>query len=211
MENIPWPDIHIKEGVGRVPLKEDYAFEDMWYLDTPQARPIFEKQADIIIEKQSKGIIDIGCRHGPVLEILFDRGYFDFHYMGFDTSIEPIMMATDKWSHFLNIEFRHESWEDMSTFLVDFPVDQVIWSGVLLYKPNNHFEFFKQITKDFYKSKNAIIQEPHHEQTYWDDRLILNRISDEFDEYRKECSEFKEYIVDAEIFAGRRVVVDVTL
>lgn len=209
--NVPWPDIHIKEGVGKVPLREDYAFEDMWYLDTPQARPIFEKQADIIIQRQSKGIVDVGCRHGPVLDILLNKGYTDFQYMGFDTSVEPIILSQDKWSYYPNIEFRQESWDDMATFLVDFDVDQVIWSGVLLYKPDDHYEFFERITKDFYGAKNAIIQEPYHEQKYWDDRLILNRISDEFDEYRQKCKSFEEYIIDTEIFAGRRVVVDVEL
>lgn len=210
-QEIPWPDITITNDKGKVPLRENYAFKDMWYLDTPQAKPIFEKQADIIIEKQSKGIIDIGCRHGPVIEILHEKGYKDFQYMGFDTSSEPIEIAQERWKEFSNIEFRNESWDDMDTFLVDFPVDQVIWSGVLLYKPEDHFDFFKKITKDLYKSKNAIIQEPYHEQKYWDDRLILNRISDEFNEYKNNCKEFKEHIVDAKIFAGCRVVVDVTL
>jgi len=211
MNNIPWPDIHIKDGVGKVPLKENYAFEDMWYLDTPQARPIFEKQADIIIERQSKGIVDVGCRHGPVLDILYERGYTDFKYMGFDTSEEPIRLAEEKWNNYDNIEFRNESWDDMETFLVDFDVDQVIWSGVLLYKPQDHYKFFKKITKDFYGAKNAIIQEPFKDQKYWDERLILNRISDEFEMYKNECKSFKEHMIHAEIFAGCRVVVDVEL
>ena len=58
-----------------VPLVEDYKFESMSYLDTPEAKPIFEKQADIIIEKQSKGIIDVGCRHGSINKILGKRIY----------------------------------------------------------------------------------------------------------------------------------------
>jgi len=209
--NIPWPDIHINNGIGRVPLKENYAFEDMWYLDTPQALPIFEKQADIIIEHQSKGIVDIGCRHGPILDILYKRGYTNFKYMGFDTSEEPIRLAQEKWTNSNNIEFRNESWENMETFIVDFDVDQVIWSGVLLYKPEDHFNFFNNITKDFYNARNAIIQEPCNDQKYWDERLILNTISEEFEIYKKEYKSFKEHIINAEIFAGRRMIIDIEL
>ena len=36
MVEIPWPNIQTKfeeGGARKVPLKEDYAFKDMWYLD----------------------------------------------------------------------------------------------------------------------------------------------------------------------------------
>ena len=48
---IPWPDL--PDGLEDeviVPLRKQYIMDDMWYLDTEQAKPIFEKQADIIIE-----------------------------------------------------------------------------------------------------------------------------------------------------------------
>ena len=94
MVEIPWPNIQTKfeeGGARKVPLKEDYAFKDMWYLDTEQAEPIFKVQADIIKERQSKGIVDVGCRHGPVLKYLDHN----FDYMGFDTSVEPIQLASE--------------------------------------------------------------------------------------------------------------------
>ena len=122
----------------RVPLKEDYEFSDMSYLDTLEAYELFETQANIIIEKQCKGIVDVGCRHGPVLDYLTH----DFKYMGFDTSQEPIDIARNNWKDHSNIEFRCESWNDTEVFLVDFDVDMVIFSGVLLYR-EDHFEFFK--------------------------------------------------------------------
>jgi len=54
-KNIPWPVIHDQTSeFVNVPLIEDYKFADMWYLDTEQAKPLFEKQADIIIQKQCK-------------------------------------------------------------------------------------------------------------------------------------------------------------
>ena len=155
--------------------------------------------------------MDIGCRHGPILKILHERGYTDFKYMGFDTSVEPIKIAQKKWKKYSNIEFRCESWNNLETFLVDFNVDQVIWSGVLLYKPDNHFEFFNNIMTKIYKSKNAIIQEPIKFQRHWPAGLILNTISDEFDEYKKIYKKFKEINLDLEVFAGRRVIVDVTI
>jgi len=131
--------------------------------------------------------------------------------MGFDTSKEPIDIATEKWKDYDNIEFRHESWNDLATFLVDFDVDQVIWSGVLLYRPDDHFEFFNKITNEIYKSPNAIIQEPMSWQRHWKAELILNRISDDMEQYKNTYKEFKEHKLDLEIFAGRRLVVDITL
>ena len=211
-ENVPWPEIKTKIDNGqKVPLKEDYEFSDMAYLDSPEAYELFETQANIIIEKQCKGIVDVGCRHGPVLDILHSKGYTDFEYMGFDTSKEPIDIATEKWKDYDNIEFRCESWNNLEAFLVDFDVDQVIWSGVLLYRPADHFEFFNKITNEMYKSPNAIIQEPMPWQRHWKAGLILNRISDDMEEYKNMYKEFKEYKLDLEIFAGRRLVADVTL
>lgn len=210
--NVPWPTITTKiEDGQKVPLQENYSFDDMAYLDSPEAYSIFETQADIIITKQCKGIVDVGCRHGPVLDILHSKGYTDFEYMGFDTSEEPIHIAIEKWKSHDNIEFRCESWNDMASFMVDFDVDQVMWSGVLLYMPNDHFKFFKKIVCDLYKSPNAIIQEPMTAQRHWAPGLLLNRISDDFDKYKSTFKQFKETKLDCEIFAGRRVIVDVTI
>jgi len=211
-ENVPWPEIKTKIDNGqKVPLKEDYEFNDMAYLDSPEAYELFETQANIIIEKQCKGIVDVGCRHGPVLDILYAKGYTDFEYMGFDTSKEPIDIATEKWKDHSNIEFRCESWNNLEAFLVDFNVDQVIWSGVLLYRPDDHFDFFDKITNKLYSSPNAIIQEPMPWQRHWKAGLILNTIADSMEEYKDTYKEFKEYKLDLEIFAGRRLVADVTL
>tara|TARA_B110000908_G_C10110639_1_gene382884 strand:- start:147 stop:914 length:768 start_codon:yes stop_codon:yes gene_type:complete len=211
-KQIPWPEIKTKiENGQKVPLKEDYEFNDMAYLDSPEAYELFETQANIIIEKQCKGIVDVGCRHGPVLDILHAKGYTDFEYMGFDTSKEPIDIATEKWKDYDNIEFRCESWNDAECFFVDFDVDQVIWSGVLLYRPDDHFDFFDKITNKLYSSPNAIIQEPMPWQRHWKAGLILNTIADSMEEYKGAYKEFKEYKLDLEIFAGRRLVADVTL
>lgn len=211
-KNIPWPIIKTKIDNGqKVPLKEDYEFNDMAYLDSKEAYPLFELQADIIIKKQCKGIIDVGCRHGPVLDILYAKGYTDFKYMGFDTSSEPIEIASEKWKDYNNIEFRNESWNEAETFIVDFDVDMVVWSGVLLYRPDDHFDFFNKITNEFYGSRNAIIQEPMPWQRHWKAGLVLNRISDDMQSYKDTYNGFKEYELDLDIFAGRRLVVDVTL
>ena len=207
MVNIPWPNIKTQIDPGdrqRVPLKEDYAFEDMWYLDTPEASPIFKLQADIITKEQSKGIVDVGCRHGPVLEYL----NHEFNYMGFDTSVEPIEMATEQWKDNHNIEFRCESWNDRETFIVNFDVDMVIFSGVLLYR-SDHFDFFEWIM-NFYGAKRAIIQEPYHQQEHWDDRLILNTITEQLAEYRNKYT-CKETLVKCKIFAGNRLIIDVKI
>tara|TARA_Y100000114_G_scaffold59218_1_gene54179 strand:+ start:3752 stop:4375 length:624 start_codon:yes stop_codon:yes gene_type:complete len=207
MVEIPWPNIQTKfeeGGARKVPLKEDYAFKDMWYLDTKQAEPIFKVQADIIKERQSTGIVDVGCRHGPVLKYLDHN----FDYMGFDTSVEPIELASEEWKDHVNIEFRCKSWYDIETFKVDFKVDTVIFSGVLLYR-SDHFEFFEWVM-NFYEAKHAIIQEPYHDQKHWDDNLILNTITNDLERYRNKYK-CKETLLDCEIFAGKRLILDVTL
>ena len=53
----------------------------MGYLDSKVARPIFDKQAEIIIENKSKGIVDIGCRMGIVNPLLHKLGYTDYNYI----------------------------------------------------------------------------------------------------------------------------------
>jgi len=210
-KQIPWPIIHKQTDTEIVvPLIEDYNFDDMWYLDTPQAKLIFEKQADIIIEKQSKGIIDIGCRHGPVNEILYEKGYTEYQYMGFDTSIEPIQIGQNIWQQYSNIEYRHASWNNKNNILVEFDVDMVIFSGVLLYMKNDHFTLFNDMI-NLYKATNAIIQEPYHEQRYWDTRLVLQTITKEMFLYKNKYKKYKEYLVDCEIFLGKRLVADICI
>lgn len=211
-KKIPWPEIKTKiENGQKVPLFENYEFSDMAYLDSPEAHQLYETQADIIIEKQCTGIVDVGCRHGPVLDILHAKGYTDFKYMGFDTSVEPIDIAKEKWKNHSNIEFRNMSWNDPGCFDVDFAVDQVIWSGVLLYRPDDHFEFFDKITRELYNSPNAIIQEPMPWQRHWKFGLILNTIADSMQQYKESYTTFYEHKLDLDIFAGRRLIADVTL
>ena len=41
---VPWPKIVTDSG--EIPMKRRYAFRDMSYLDTLEARPIFETQAE---------------------------------------------------------------------------------------------------------------------------------------------------------------------
>jgi|TARA_R100000030_G_scaffold66960_1_gene51029 hypothetical protein len=211
MKQIPWPNIEITSPDRIVvPLVEDYKFESMSYLDTPEAKPIFEKQADIIIEKQSKGIIDVGCRHGPINKILGEKGYTDYKYMGFDTSVEPIQMAQADYGFFDNIEYRNTSWNKVEDISVDFEVDTVIFSGVLLYEKENHMKLFDALV-NFYDAKHAIIQEPYHDQRYWDDRLVLQTITRDMPLYKKKYKEYKEYLLDCEIFSGKRLIVDITI
>ena len=191
---IPWPKITTK--TGKVPLHKEYAMNDMWYLDTIEAKPIFEKQADIIIENEFKGIVDVGCRHGPVNEILHEKNYTDYQYYGFDTSKEPIELARKRWGN----KFRYEvnDWANLKG--VEYNVDCIIFSGVLLYE-KDHFKMFTDIMK-FYNCSNAIIQEPYHTQKHYDDRLELKTITRNLEQYDL----WEEHIIDAEIFCGRRLV-----
>ena len=215
--DIPWPNIHkldnlIKDSTEkvRVPLQENYSMEDMWYLDTPEAYPLFEKQARIIKAHEYKNILDVGCRHGPVNKILHeDLDYVDYSYFGFDTSEEPIELANETWKHYERIKYECASWEN--DINVGFIPDVIIFSGVLLYIKdyNERAHFFDNIMLKN-KCSNAIIQEPYHEQRYWDDRLILNTITNGGLNFLNEEYNVDEHYLDLPIFAGKRMVYDVT-
>ena len=195
-KEVPWPKIGTTSG--EIPMKRRYALRDMSYLDTLEARPIFETQADIIIKNNYKGIVDIGCRHGPVNDFLHEKNYKDYQYYGFDTSPEPIEYAQKRWPNF---EYEVRDWATLKE--VKFKVDCVIFSGVLLYE-KEHYKMFTNIM-NFYKCKNAIIQEPYHEQKYYEERLKLKTITNDMQQYN-----FKEKtIVEAEVFCGRRLVGEV--
>lgn len=210
VNGIPWPRLP-KDIPSKVPLKKEYLFRSMDYLDTPQAEPIFKAQADIILKHQYKGIIDVGCRHGPVNDLLYEANYHSYNYMGFDTSPEPIKYATDVWDRSDNIEYRLASWSD-NTIDVDFKVDCIIWSGVLLYEEDNHMELFERLHK-LYDCNNAIIQEPCLSQRpeHWNDKLTLNTIEEELYLYKNKYKRYEDVVVDCKIFSGRRRIVDLTL
>ena len=198
-DNIPWPQLPDDMGDGIiVPLRKIYDMDDMWYLDTDQAKPIFEKQADIIIENNYKGIVDIGCRHGPINAILEKKKYNDYDYYGFDTSPEPIEIAEFNWRDNHRIKYEVNDWANLKS--VNFKVDCIIFSGVLLYE-EDHYKMFEHTMK-FYDCKHAIIQEPYHTQKHYDSRLVLKTITQDMSQYN-----FKEqFIIDADIFCGRRLI-----
>ena len=233
---IPFPRLPKTVDPQFVPLKEDYKMRSMDYLDTPEAKPLFEKQADLIIENGWKGIIDVGCRHGPVVDILMDKGYTDFNYMGFDTSTQRIEYATETWKEFDNIEYRVLSWKDFKQvgitthgktkkesadewweragieFKVDFNVDVMIWSGVLLYEPTYHLWYFHKM-HNAYGAQNAIIQEPLKDQRpeCWREDLELNTIEHRLHLYKNKYSEYESWEFDLDIFSGRRIISRVKL
>ena len=59
----------------------------------------------------------------------------------------------------------------------------------------------------YYNCNNAIIQEPYHTQKHYDDRLDLNTITRDMEQY----DIWEKYIIDAEIFCGRRLIAEVKL
>ena len=209
---VPWPRIHQPDQSGRyqVPLKTEYRFRSMDYLDSPEAQPIFELQADFIEREGIKRIIDCGSRHGPVLDILYHRGYItpDFQYMGFDTSPEPIALAQATWAEFSNIEFRQADMWDHASIAVEFEPDCVIWSAILLYAGDRHQELFLDITNNLYRAPYAIIQEPCESQNpdYFVPWLDLHTIDSEVLEYRKHVTNFECLTVECDIFQGRRII-----
>ena len=192
-----------------VPLRENYTFDNMWYLDTPEAYPMFEKQAQIIQDRGYKGILDVGCRHGPINKILHnDLNYTDYSYFGFDTSVEPIEIATESWKNHPNINYKIMSWLD--EIKLDFEVDVIVFSGVLLYikDDDERAEFFDDMMFRM-QCKNAIIQEPYHHQRHWDNRLILQSITETGLDFLNESYDVNTHHMDLPIFAGKRALYDV--
>ena len=211
VNGIPWPRIdNNNKTVVNVPLKEDYKLRSMDYLDTPEARCIFEKQVDIIIENNIKGIVDVGCRIGIINNILQERGYTDYQYMGYDTSPQPIKYANEIWAGYNNIEYRCASMYASNP--VDFDVDCVIWSGVLLYDPQNHMKLFKDVTINQYDAKHAIIQEPCQEQDAdkWLPNMKLNTIEQDLFLYNN-LYNYKDWVVEANVFSGRRRIAHICI
>jgi hypothetical protein len=238
---IPFPRLPATFEKNSVPLKQDYKMRSMDYLDSPEAYELFEKQADLIIENGWKGIVDVGCRHGPVVDILMDKGYTDFNYMGFDTSTQPIEYAQETWQEFDNIEYRCMSWNEFAPanaskgnkqlgqnnkkesdpewweragvkFKVNFDVDVMIWSGVLLYEPTYHLWYFQKMHMA-YGCQNAIIQEPLKDQRpeCWREDLELNTIEHRLHLYNNKYHEFETWKFDLDIFSGRRIIARVKL
>jgi SAM-dependent methyltransferase len=216
VNGMPWPRLPTDfntAGTVDVPLKEEYLLRSMDYLDTIEARPIFEKQADIIIKHGITGIVDVGCRIGILNDILQERNYTSYQYMGFDTSPQPIAYASEVWADFPNIEYRCASMFDLDKLAVTFNVDCVIWSGVLLYAPHNHLELFRDLTAKFYGSTHAIIQEPCRLQSAdkFLPNLRLNTIEQDLDLYKEHYTCIDDCVVDANIFSGKRRIVHLCL
>jgi len=204
VNGIPWPRLPKNaQEIVEVPLKTDYKLRSMSYLDTQEARPIFEKQADIIIENNIKGIVDVGCRIGTINDVLHAKGYTDYQYMGYDTSPQPIEFANEVWQNNGNIEYRVGTMYEPNP--VDFSVDCVIWSGVLLYDPDNHMQLFEDVSFGQYNSKHAIIQEPCKQQDKdkWLPNMRLNTIEQDLYKYKEQYN-YKDWVVDANIFSGKR-------
>ena len=127
----------------------------------------------------------------------------DYKYMGYDTSPQPIEYAKEVWAGYDNIEYRCASMYNPNP--VEFDVDCVIWSGVLLYDPQNHMQLFRDVTFGQYNAKHAIIQEPCKEQDAdkWLPNMKLNTIEQDLHKYANEYN-YKDWIVEAQVFSGRR-------
>jgi len=215
--DIPWPKIHKLDGLIKdsdekvpVPLHEKYIMEDMWYLDTPEATPIFEKQAKIIKAHGYTNILDVGCRHGPINKFLKNEKYTDYNYFGYDTSPEPIEIAQKEWEDYPNINYVCASWND--DIAINFTPDVIVFSGVLLYIKDDaeRQEFFEDYMFK-HQCSNAVIQEPYHFQRHWDDRLILNTITNGGLDFLYEDYDVDEHYLDVPVFAGKRAIYDVTI
>lgn len=214
VNGMPWPRIGTKDIKGsiEIPLKKEYLYRSMDYLDTPEARPIFDVQRDIIIKNKFKGIVDVGCRIGIVNDYLYEDGYTDYEYMGFDTSPQPIAYAQERWEDCENIEYRVADILDQSSIGVNFKVDCIIWSGILLYFSDNHLKIFND-THRFYNALNAIIQEPCkiQDKDKWFDNMQLNTIETELENYKEKFDCKVDITVNCNIFSGKRRIIHLCL
>lgn len=101
------------------------------------------------------------------------------------------------------------SW--IETFNVDFKVDVIIFSGVLLYIKDVLLreDLFEDI---MFRNRctNAIIAEPYHHQRHWDERLILQSITENGLDFLNENYTVDHHYLDLPVFAGKRVIYDVS-
>ena len=132
--------------------------------------------------------------------------------MGFDTSPQPIAYANEVWNDYNNIEYRCASMYNHEDIKVNFDVDCVIWSGVLLYDPENHKKLFENLTISLYNAKHAIIQEPCKDQDpeKFLDNMRLNTIEQEMDQY-KTYSSYEDVVVNCNIFSGKRRIAHICI
>ena len=217
-KHVPWPAIGKLEDHGQwddnlgkytVPLKSNYLHRAMNYLDTPEASEMFDWQAQWIVEHNCKNVVDVGCRHGPVLDHLYKRDFMDsdFNYFGFDTSTESIQLAKLIWSKFDQVQHVVASWDENRRITPPFVPDVAIFSGVLLYEPESHMELFRRLVKDVWPgTRYAIIQEPlpNEMQQYWLEDMHLHTIQPELFKYKEEYTAVAEQMHDMQIFSGRR-------
>lgn len=130
-------------------LRKEYTVADMSYLDSADASVLYKHIADIIKHHNLTGVVDVGCRTGTINEYLVDHTY---EYYGFDTSIEPIEFAKQKYN---NCQFAVGSWDEL--LQPSFEVDVLVFGSVLIYD-KNPIGMFERICA-FYKPKHAIIHE----------------------------------------------------
>lgn len=136
-------------------LRKVYTIEELAYLDSAAAAPIYQLKADIIRLNNYQGIVDVGCRLGSVNQYLSDHQY---QYYGFDTSPDPVLTAS---STYPNHKFEIASWNSPPP--VNFSVDVVIFGSVLIYDPEPSM-MFERLCK-FYQPSAAIIHEVSSENT----------------------------------------------
>ena len=215
-KNILWPEYPGKPVTWKVKMKKEYLVEDMNYLDSMVARPIFNKQADIIVDNNCTGIVDVGCRMGMVNHLIHKRGYTGYNYMGFDTSPLPIAKAVQDWKDHSNVEYRVGTWNDEQVLKVDFAVDTLIMSGVLIYCQPCHEEFYAESgyhtdlfdrLVDYYKPKRVIIQETLKEQTH----VHKDNAHETIDLTYYKNFDHDWYEFDLDMWLGHRVVMDVRI
>jgi hypothetical protein len=142
---------------------------------------------------------------GLVNELLHKRKYTNYNYMGFDTSPIPINQANKDWALQENINYRVGTWDDEKVLKVDFNVDTLIMSGVLIYCQPCHEEFYKESGHhtelfdklvSYYKPKNVIIQET---------------LAETIDLKYYKSFDHKFYEFDLPMWLGHRAVIDVRI
>ena len=173
-------------------LREEYSIEDMEYLDQPEAESIYSIKADIIQTNNYVGLVDVGCRLGTIRNHLTH----DYHYLGFDTSLEPIAFARARNKNQKH-RFKTSSWNSPPKAM--FSVDCILFSSVLVYN-SNPTEMFERIC-DFYGTKAALVQEVTADN---DADLNYTDLSYFFDNYK--CNTVD---LDLNIPCGKRKIIHV--
>lgn len=202
----------------KIKLSREYKDFRHDYLYSDVALPMFEIIADWIIENKCKTIIEPGCGAGHINNVLHDKGYTDYTYIGYDTCSYTIQFAQEQLvkGQALPVSLYNASWYDINDkHSIPESFDCMLLMGVLPYgmpyyglndKFDSEVALYKYLTRLHHPNK-VFIRDVCPDQTYVHDSNEIHTINtDYFDSIADNRVE-----VDLKMWLGHKVLYDITI